>query len=89
MRRHISRKLKELALRMLLEHGIPDALISKYTDISTRSLERLRKTYHDTGEVVNVPLTLGRPRTLDALNANMSFLEACIEQQPDMTLDEL
>src|SRR5882762_8779412 len=34
----------------------------------------LRKTFRETGEVVRTPLCAGRPRTLDSLEANVSYL---------------
>ncbi|CDO68599.1 hypothetical protein BN946_scf184996.g30 [Trametes cinnabarina] len=87
MRCHISKELKDLALKMSLVHGLPDKKIKRYTGISIRALKCLRQTYRETGETVRTPVCSGRPRNLDALNAN--FLEGCIEQQPDCTLQEL
>lgn len=72
MRRHISRELNELALRLSQEQGLPDRLIKEYTGTSTRSLERIHKTYRDTGEVVRIPVCAGRPRSLDSLDATVS-----------------
>lgn len=57
---------------MSLQHGIPDLQIKKFTGISVRSLKRLRQTYRETGEVVRVPVSAGRPRTLNGLEANVS-----------------
>ncbi|CDO71087.1 hypothetical protein BN946_scf184844.g91 [Trametes cinnabarina] len=87
MRCHISKELKDLALKMSLVHGLPDKKIKRYTGISIRALKRLRQTYRETGETVRTPVCSGRPRNLDALDAN--FLEGCIERQPDCTLQEL
>ncbi|CDO74243.1 hypothetical protein BN946_scf185031.g8 [Trametes cinnabarina] len=74
MRCHISKELKDLALKMSLVHGLPDKKIKRYTGISIRALKRLRQTYRETGETVRTPVCSGRPRNLDALDAN--FLEA-------------
>ncbi|KAI0089834.1 hypothetical protein BDY19DRAFT_859033, partial [Irpex rosettiformis] len=87
MRRHIPKEVKEVALRMSLEQGLPDKTIQEYTKISIRSLKRLRKTYRDTAEVVRVPVCDGRPRILQSGDANI--LEGCIERQADMSLEEL
>ncbi|OJT10703.1 hypothetical protein TRAPUB_12796 [Trametes pubescens] len=87
MRRHIPKEVKDIALFMSFRHRLPDKEIRKYTGISIRALKRLRQTYLQTGETVRVPVCIGRPRQLDALDAN--FLEGCIERQPDLTLEEL
>ena len=34
----------------------------------------IRKTYHETGEVVRTPVCTGQPRTLDSLDVNVSHL---------------
>ncbi|KAF8325604.1 hypothetical protein F5887DRAFT_829027, partial [Amanita rubescens] len=52
-----------------------------------RSLKRLRKTYRETGELVQVRVCDGRPRLLDSLDT--AFIEGCIERQPDIYLKEL
>ncbi|KAG1750313.1 hypothetical protein EDD22DRAFT_751727, partial [Suillus occidentalis] len=83
---HISKEQKQIALQMSLLN-IQDPMIRCYTDISERSLRYMRKTFRETGEVVRTPVCAGRPRILDTLDAN--FLEACIEQQPDILLTEM
>ncbi|KAF8876600.1 hypothetical protein CPB84DRAFT_411658 [Gymnopilus junonius] len=52
-------------------------------------MRRLRKTFRETGETVPVQVVQGRPRLLDALDADVNFLEGLIERQPDMLLSEL
>lgn len=73
MRRHIPKEVKEIALQMSQYHKLPDELVSLYTGISIRSLERLRHTYRTTGEMLRVPVPAGRPRVMDALDANVSI----------------
>ncbi|KAI0738959.1 hypothetical protein C8Q80DRAFT_1112748 [Daedaleopsis nitida] len=87
MRRHISRELKELALRLSLHHRMSDKAIKSITGISIRTIKRLRQTYRQTGDLVRIPVSNGRPRALDGLDAR--FLEGCIERQPDAMLAEL
>ncbi|KAI0746405.1 Homeodomain-like protein [Daedaleopsis nitida] len=87
MRRHISRELKELALRLSLHHRMSDKAIKSITGISIRTIKRLRQTYRQTGDLGWIPVSNGRPRALDGLDAR--FLEGCIERQPDAMLAEL
>ncbi|KAJ8597102.1 hypothetical protein M405DRAFT_703078, partial [Rhizopogon salebrosus TDB-379] len=47
----------------------------------------MRKTFRETGEVVRTPVCASRPRI--SLDANMSYLESCIERQPDILLTEM
>jgi len=53
----------------------------------------MRKTFRETGEVVRTPVCAGRLRTLDTLDANVSyrlslllcdFSVPCIERQPEI-----
>ncbi|KAF8890355.1 hypothetical protein BD779DRAFT_1406320, partial [Infundibulicybe gibba] len=86
-RRHISRECKKIALNMSLDQNVSDRDIRQLIGISERSMQCLRQTYAEIGEVERIPVNPGRPRTLDSLDA--CFLEACVERQPDMLLVEL
>lgn len=79
MRRHISLEHKQVAIGLILEHGLSYQLVFQYTGISVRSLKRLVKTYTESGELVWTPVCPGRPRMLDALEANVCihFLLLC------------
>jgi hypothetical protein len=59
---------------MSLQENVDDDHIRRYTGISQRAMRRLRKTYHETGEVVRVPVCPGRPRILDSLDADVSCI---------------
>jgi hypothetical protein len=72
MRRHISKEYKELALHMSLQEHVDDEDIRRFTGISERAMRRLRKTFHETGEVSRMPACSGRPRILDSLDASVS-----------------
>ena len=78
MRRHIPKEYKDLALHLSLNLGIPDKDIRSYIGISPRAMRRLRKTYRERGETVPQPVTQGRPRLLDALDATVSNLNIYI-----------
>ena len=64
------RERKEVALQMS-SLNVKDRLIHHHTGISERSMW---KTFRETGEVVRTPVCAGRPRTLDTLDANVSYL---------------
>ena len=66
--RHISREIKEAALKMSQE-GLSDQLIEQFLGVSGRAMRRLRETYHATGDVVRIPACSGRPHLLDGLDA--------------------
>ncbi len=70
-RRHIPKEVKDIALRMSLNHGLPDKEIKKYTGMSIRALKRLRQTFRNTGNTVRTPACNGRPRQMDALDMNV------------------
>ena len=84
--RHISDKLKEMALSMSFQ-GLPDLEVHELTGISIRSLKRLRSIHHRTGEVSRKALTPGWPCNLNSMQRQ--FLCNCIKWQPDMALVEL
>ena len=102
MARHISREIKEAALKMS-QQGLSDELIKQYLGVGGRTMRRLRATHHAIGDVVRIPMYPGRPRILDGLDARVrspflslhcltnfsQFLEGCIQRQPDMSLEEL
>lgn len=71
MRRHISKEIKDLVVRMSLEHGLSDKNISTWLGLSERTVRRLRQTYRETGDTVRVPIQSGRPRILDGSQANV------------------
>jgi hypothetical protein len=102
MRHHIPKEYKDLALHMSLNENVSDNDVHCYIGISPRAMRCLRKTYRETGETIRTPVSPGRPRLLDTLDALVShsllclfsshisqFLEGCIERQPDMLLVEL
>jgi hypothetical protein len=47
---------------------------SLHRDQWTHLMWYLRKTYHETGDVVRIPACSGRPCILDSLGANVSYL---------------
>src|SRR6266702_5249305 len=51
VRQHISNELKEMALSMSLQ-GLSDLEVRDFTEISERSLKRLRSTYWNTSRVL-------------------------------------
>ena len=78
MRRHIPKECKEIAICMSLSGGVSDKLIRRYTGISQRVMKRLRKTFRETGEVVQTLLDVGRPRLIDSLDAAVSHLSSLL-----------
>jgi hypothetical protein len=72
MRQHIHKEQKEITLHMSLNEGVTDRDICRFTGISQRAMKWIRKTYCETGEVVNIPVTDGCPRLLDSLDANIT-----------------
>ena len=61
---------------MSLNENVSDADIHRYIGISSRAMRRLRKTFAETGETVRTPVTSGRPRLLDTLDAVVSYLHS-------------
>ena len=59
---------------MSLQEDVDDNGIRRFTGISERSMRRLRKTYNETGEVVQTPVCPGRPRIPDSLDADVSLV---------------
>jgi hypothetical protein len=72
MRCHIPKEYKEIVIHMSLNGGVSDKLIHRYTGISQWAMKRLRKTYREMGEVVQMPLDVGQPRCIDSLDAAVS-----------------
>lgn len=103
-RRHIPDAQKEL-IREMLENGMPVDDVVKYGHISDRVCRRVRETYTKTGKVSRKAVFPGRPRALGDLPLAVStdyariyhdndirsaqYLEARIEQNPDLSLGEL
>lgn len=75
-----------MALRMS-QLGESPTKIRQFTGVAPRTQRRISKTFADTGSVVKKPLQNGRPRLLNCLDVN--FLEACIEKNCDIALEEL
>lgn len=73
-RRHISRELKELTLKMREHPGMTTSKIQELTGVSSRTQYRLAALMRETGEVVQTPVAPGRPRTLDSLDVAVSTL---------------
>ena len=69
-RHHISREIKEAALKMTQE-GLSDPQVEQFLGISGRAMRRLRQTYQETGEAVQIPACPGRSRILDGLDARV------------------
>ena len=62
--RHISVKVKELALSLSLQ-GLSDSEIHDYTRISIHTIQRVQSLHRRTGNVTAPPpLNIGRPHTL-------------------------
>ena len=70
MRRHISKEMKEMALRMLLESGLGDIKIAEYTGIHPRTLRRLRKQFRGTGEIGTKPVVNGAPQASELIGCH-------------------
>lgn len=71
-RRHISKELKTIVLRLSEVHGLSTQDVSRLTEVSDRTVRRIRKLYRDTGDVARTPLCAGRPRALDGLDTMVS-----------------
>ncbi|VDC02747.1 unnamed protein product [Peniophora sp. CBMAI 1063] len=85
-RRHIPDAQKELLMEML-DNGMPQDDLVKFSHVSDRTCRRVKKLYRQTGKVSRKALFPGRPRALGDLP--LAYLEARIEQSPDLTLREL
>ena len=72
MRRHISKDYKDITLHMSLNEGVSNKNIQCFTGISGRAMERLRKTFRETGGSIRTPICPGRPRILDSLDASVN-----------------
>jgi len=87
MRRHISVETKRLILRLAVVNGYRYKKIKDITGVSIRTidhLERLRTWHRRIGDVVYRRAVDGQPRLLNGLE--LSFLESCIEWQPDLLI---
>lgn len=73
-RRHISRKLKELILKMRKHPGMSTSKIQELTGVSSRTQYRVAALMQNTGEVVQTPVAPGRPRILNSLDVAVSIL---------------
>ncbi|KAF8601489.1 hypothetical protein BDV93DRAFT_445627 [Ceratobasidium sp. AG-I] len=85
-RRHISKEEKRLIVRMHAR-GASVQHLHDLTGVSIRAIQRAVQTQRETGDVVRTAPIIGRPRSLSG--TDMAFLEACIERQPDLYLEEL
>ncbi|KAJ7439423.1 hypothetical protein B0H11DRAFT_1691621, partial [Mycena galericulata] len=85
-RRHIATEQKDLIIIMAARRT-PGPAIAAATGIHLRTVRRTIATWRDTGRTLRIPLELGRPRILTALN--ISFLEGLIERTPDIYTFEL
>jgi transposase len=103
MRRHIPSSVKE-QLVVMSGHMHPSH-VARITGVNIRTVQRVTALALQTGSVVRRPLQAGRPRELNALDANVGsnilytsrclahnfdqFLEACIQRTPDIYIEEL
>ncbi|PPR00338.1 hypothetical protein CVT24_004359 [Panaeolus cyanescens] len=76
-----------MILKLSLIHGYKQKKIRTITGVSIRSIKRIRTNWRRTGAVIQIPAVKGRCRILNAFE--VSFLEGCIEQKPDLLLSEL
>ncbi|KAF8233046.1 hypothetical protein L208DRAFT_1268986, partial [Tricholoma matsutake] len=87
--RHIAPNIKQLVLRMNDDPNMTQTRICELTGVSECTQYHIAALLHETGEVVCTPLVAGHPQKLDVLDSAASFLEGCIEKQPDILLAEL
>ncbi|KAJ7697302.1 hypothetical protein B0H16DRAFT_1232233, partial [Mycena metata] len=84
--RHISPELKRLVV-VMNANCVPNPVIAVATGFHPRTVHRILETWCNTGNVVRIPLELGRPRILTSLD--VSFLEGLVERTPDIYTFEL
>ncbi|KAJ7077936.1 hypothetical protein C8R44DRAFT_654861 [Mycena epipterygia] len=84
-RRHIPLEQKQLFV-VMANHKTPKE-IAKVTNTSERTVQRVLQKWRTTGQCVRIPLELGRPRILTALD--ISFLEGLVLRTPDIYTFEL
>ncbi|KAJ6571917.1 hypothetical protein B0H19DRAFT_935535 [Mycena capillaripes] len=84
---HIPPAQKWLVITMATHGCMKGPAIHDATGISVRTIYCILSTWRSTGKVVRVPLELGRPRILTALD--VSFLEGLVERTPDIYTFEL
>ncbi|KAK6981442.1 hypothetical protein R3P38DRAFT_3234215 [Favolaschia claudopus] len=65
--------------------SVPD--IAAATNISERTIYRIIRTWRTTGDHVQIPLQLGRPRILTSFD--VAYLEGLVARTPDIYLFEL
>ncbi|KAJ7870636.1 hypothetical protein B0H14DRAFT_2345581 [Mycena olivaceomarginata] len=87
-RRHIPVDQKKLVV-IMASNKKPKEIkeIADATGISVRTVQRILEKWRTTGNCVKIPLELGRPRILTALDVD--FLEGLVLRTPDIYTFEL
>jgi transposase len=81
---------KELRERIIIKHQKGMKPLQIQTDLEIKSLStvcEIIKRYKETGSIAPSPLNNGRPPKMTP--QNMADLEAAVQAQPDITLEEL
>ncbi|KAH9066998.1 hypothetical protein EDB83DRAFT_2223245 [Lactarius deliciosus] len=84
-RRHIHKAVKEQLV--VMSGHLKSSAIARVTQISQRTVNRVLKLKQETGSVVRIPPTMGRPRLLNGLD--VAYLERLVERTPDIFISEL
>ncbi|KAF8218727.1 hypothetical protein L208DRAFT_1348078 [Tricholoma matsutake] len=87
MRWHISTDIKQLVLRLATVCGYKYKKIHEISGVSERTTKHICALHQRTGDVVKKGVVDGGPHLLNGFH--ISFLESCVEQQPDLLLSEL
>jgi hypothetical protein len=75
-RRHISRSVKKLLVRM--SHTLRPEAVENATGISQRTVYRVRSLQRTTGDVVRHSILQGRPRVLSAVDVEVLLVYIAI-----------
>jgi hypothetical protein len=81
-RRHIPTPVKELVVRM--SYTMTPVEVAASTGINVRTVQRVRKLFEETGQVVRVPPHSGRPRDLGEEEGNVSSFILAVEPGPNL-----
>ncbi|KAK7041106.1 hypothetical protein R3P38DRAFT_346857 [Favolaschia claudopus] len=79
-RRHIPKEQKDLIV--VMAHHKSATEIADETGISLRTVQRVLRKWRQTGSTVRIPIELGRPRILTALEVD--YLEGLVLRTPDV-----
>ncbi|KAJ7916717.1 hypothetical protein B0H13DRAFT_1550097, partial [Mycena leptocephala] len=72
---------------VVMTNHLSTNVIAKSNGVSPRTVQRVKRIWKTTGQVVNKSLANGRPRVLSS--GDVSYLEGLIERTPDIYLSEL